>query len=137
MSQNGYFSALMQGIITQKVNSTSTATTTSGTDAVLLTITPTIAGSYIAVFVGTIQQANAGQSVTTSFYNNGVQDTATVIDAAPFAGGTLTSGSASVPWVTIGGPYTVNGSQAIALEWHVSGGTGTAQQRQLYVIKVG
>ncbi len=134
----GYAAFLSQGIYTVTAKSTSTVTNTSGTDSLLsgMTLTP-IAGTYLAVFVGTIQQANAGQSVTTSFYVNGTQDANSVVDAAPFAGGTLTAGSASVPWITMGGPYTVNGSQVIQLEWHVSGGTATAQQRQLFLIKTG
>ena len=136
MAQDGYFSLLQQGIVTQKVNSVTNTTTTSGTDSVLITITPSVAGSYLGVFVGTMMQNQAGQSITTSFYLNGVQDATTVVDAAPVAGGLL-SGSVSVPWLNIGGPYTLSTTGTLAIEWHVSGGTGTAQQRQLYIVKVG
>lgn len=124
-------------ITTTNATATSSATTTSGTDAVMtgMTLTP-IAGTYIAIFTGVIQQNSAGQSITISIYVGGTQDATSIMDSAPFAGGTLTSGSASVPFVTQG-VYTLNGSQAIAIEWHVSGGTGTVFQRKLTLIKIG
>ena len=124
-------------IQTSNATATSSATTTSGTDAVMtgMTLTP-IAGTYLAIFTGVIEQNSAGNSITISFYVGGVQDATSVMDAAPFAGGTLTSGSSSVPFVTHG-VYTVNGSQAIAIEWHVSGGTGTVFQRKLSLLKIG
>lgn len=128
--------ALISGINTSNVTSTTNATTTSGTDAVItgMTITP-VAGTYLAIFTGVIQQNSAGNSITISFYVGGTQDTSSIMDAAPFAGGTLTAGSASVPFVTHG-VYTVNGSQAIAVEWHVSGGTATIFQRKLTILRI-
>lgn len=124
-------------IQSSNVTATSTATTTSTSDVLMtsMTITP-IQGTYLAIFTGVIQQNIAGDSITISFYVNGVQDATSVMDAAPFAGGTLTAGQASVPFVTHG-VYTVTGSQAIAIEWHVSGGTGTVFQRKLSLIKIG
>lgn len=124
-------------ISSTNATATSSATTTSGTDALMtgMTLTP-IAGTYIAIWSGVVQQANAGQSVTLSIYVGGVQDATSVMDFAPFAGGTLTSGSASCCAITQG-VYTVNGSQAIAIEWHVSGGTGTVFQRKLTLVKIG
>lgn len=135
---NPYVTLLQQGIFTIKASSATTVTTTSATDAVLsgMTLTP-VAGSYLAIFVGSISENTGGNVVTTSFYINGVQDAASIMPAAPFAGGALAAGSSSISWVTMGGPYTVNGSQAIALNWHVNGGTSTALNRQLFLIKTG
>lgn len=132
-----YISISTPPIQNSNVTATSSATTTSGTDAVMtgMTLTP-IAGTYLAIFTGVIQQNVAGDSITISFYVGGVQDSTSIMDAAPFAGGALTAGQASVPFVTHG-IYTVNGSQAIAIEWHVSGGTGTVSQRKLSLVKIG
>lgn len=119
------------------VTATSNATTTSGTDAVMTGMTTTpIAGTYFVIFTGVIQMNISGDSITISIYVGGTQDATSIMDAAPFAGGTLTAGQASVPFVTHG-VYTVNGAQAIALEWHVSGGTGTVFQRKMTVVKIG
>jgi hypothetical protein len=132
-----YINIATPPIQSSNVTATSSATTTSGTDAVMtgMTITP-IQGTYIAIFTGVIQQNTAGDSITISFYVGGTQDATSIMDFAPFCGGTLTSGSASCCAVTQG-VYTVNGSQAIAIEWHVSGGTGTVFQRKLTVVKIG
>lgn len=118
------------------VSSVTNATTTSGTDAVMtgMTVTP-VAGTYFCIFTGVIQQNIAGNTITISFYVGGTQDTSSVMTAAPFAGGTLTAGQASVPFVTHG-VYTVTGSQAIAIEWHVNGGTGTVFQRKMTLMRI-
>lgn len=120
-----------------QITATSNATTTSGSDVLMtgMTVTP-IAGTYLVMFSAVVQQAGAGQSVTLSIYNNGVQDTPSVRDFAPFDGGTLSAGSASCVAATQG-VYTVNGSQTIAIQWHVSGSTATVFQRNLTLIKIG
>lgn len=119
------------------VTSSTTITQTSGTDALMagMTITP-IAGTYLALFTAYINQNGAGQSAQTSFYIGGTQDASSVVDPAPFAGGTLTTGSASVPFFNMG-VYTVTGTQTIEVRWRVSGGTGTAQTRKLQLVRVG
>lgn len=120
-----------------EVTSTSNATTTSGTDALMtgMTITP-IQGIYLVMFSAVIQSSGAGQGVTVSLYVGGAQDTSSLRDAAPFDGGTLSATQASCGIMTHG-VYTVSGSQAITVEWHVSGGTATVFQRKLSVIKIG
>jgi hypothetical protein len=124
-------------IQTTEVTSTTNATTTSGTDALMtgMTITP-IQGTYLVMFSSVVQSSGAGQGVTVSLYVGGTQDATSVRDAAPFDGGTLSATQASCGIMTHG-IYTVNGSQAIAVEWHVSGGTATVFQRKLSVIKIG
>lgn len=124
-------------IQTTEITSTSNATTTSGTDALMTGMTTTpVAGTYLVIFSAVVQQAGAGQSVTVSIYNGGVQDTASVRTFAPFDGGSLSAGNASCCCATQG-VYTVNGSQVIQIEWHVSGSTGTVFQRNMTLIKIG
>lgn len=119
-----------------RVTSSGNVTTTSGTDAVMsgMTVTP-IAGTYFVIFTGAIQMNIAGDFVSVSIHSGGVQDTSSIVRAAPFAGGTLTSGQASVPWTTQG-VYTVDGTQAIAVEWSVSGGTGTSFERNMTLLRI-
>lgn len=125
------------GITTVVLNATGNVTTTSGTDAVLsgMTTTP-VAGTYWCIFTGSMQQNLAGDFLSVSFYIGGTQDANSIIRTAPFAGGALTAGQGSVPYVTQG-VYTVNGSQAIAVEWNVSGGTGTSFIRKLVCLRIG
>lgn len=136
MSTN-YITISTPPIQNANVTATSNATTTSTSDVLMtgMTVTP-MAGTYLVVFTGVIQQNSAGNSATISIYSGGVQDTTSIMDFAPFAGGTLTSGSASCCAVTHG-VYTVNGSQALSVEWHVSAGTGTVFQRKFSYVKIG
>lgn len=134
---SSYVSISSPPILTTGVSSVSTATTTSGTDAVMTGMTQTpIVGTYLAIFTGVIQQNIAGDSVTISFYVNGVQDTASIMDFAPFDGGALSATQASCCAVTHG-IYTVAGGQAIEIRWHVSGGTASAFQRKFTLIRIG
>lgn len=132
-----YISISTPPIQTTQITATATATTTSTSDVLMtgMTVTP-IAGTYFVMFTGVVQQAGAGQSATVSIYNAGVQDTASVRDFAPFDGGTLSAGNASCVCATQG-VYTVNGSQVIQIEWHVSGSTGSVFQRNLTLLKIG
>lgn len=134
-------SSIFQNIATPpiqsaRVLSTGNATTTSGTDAVMTGMTTTpIQGTYFVIFTGPIQMNIAGDFVSVSIYSGGTQDVDSVVRAAPFAGGTLTAGQASVPWVTQG-VYTVNGSQAIEVRWSVSGGTATSFLRNMTLLRI-
>jgi hypothetical protein len=132
-----YVSISTPPIQTTQITSTSNATTTSTTDVLMtgMTVTP-IAGTYLVIFSAVVQQAGAGQSVTVSIYSNAVQDTASIRDFAPFDGGTLSALSASCCCATQG-IYTVNGSQVIQIEWHVSGSAGTVFQRNMTLLKIG
>lgn len=134
---SGYINISTPPISTLEATSTTNATTTSGTDALMtgMTLTP-IAGTYMAIFSSVVQSSGAGQGVTVSIYSGGTQDATSIRDAAPFDGGTLSSTQASCGIMTHG-IYTVNGSQAITIEWHVSGGTATVFQRKLSLIKIG
>lgn len=124
-------------IATTQITATANATTTSTSDVLMtgMTVTP-IQGTYFVMFSAAVQQNSAGNSVTLSIYVNGIQDAPSIRDAAPFDGGTLSSGTASCVFTTQG-VYTVTGSQAIAIEWHVSAGTGTVFQRNMTLLKIG
>lgn len=133
----GYATIATPPIQTTQITATSSATMTSGTDALMtgMTVTP-IAGTYFVIFSGVVQQAGAGQSITLSIYSGGTQDAASIRDFAPFDGGTLSATTASCCAATQG-VYTVNGSQVIQIEWHVSGSTATVFQRNLTLLKIG
>jgi len=134
---NPYLDISTPPIQATQVTSTTNATTTSTSDVLMTSMTTTpIAGTYFVIFTGVVQQAGAGQSVTVSIYVNGVIDSASVVDFAPFDGGTLSATSASCVCTTQG-VYTVNGSQSIAIQWHVSGSTATVFQRKMTLLKIG
>lgn len=124
-------------ISTSEAVATATATTTSGTDALMtgMTLTP-IAGTYLVLFDSVVQSASAGNSVTISIYVGGVQDANSVRSPSPFDGGTLSATNASCG-VSSHGTYTVNGSQAIEIQWHRAAGTASVFQRKLTAMKIG
>lgn len=135
MSQ--YIAISTPPIQTTQITSTSNATTTSTSDVLMTTMTATpIAGTYLVMFSAVVQQNAAGDSATISIYVNGTQDANSVRDFAPFDGGALSAGQASCV-ASVQGVYTVNGSQSIAIQWHVSGGTGTVFQRNMTLLKIG
>lgn len=132
-----YGGIAVQGIYTLSVSSTSTATTLSATPALLtgMTVTP-IAGTYQVFFDTSAQTTTGGNSITFEIYNNGsaianssrtIQfPTATLIDSGyPFFCGSQANA------------VTVNGSQAITVEWSTNGGTATCLNRTLTVMKIG
>lgn len=122
--------------IFQEVSATSSATAGTGADAVLtgMTITP-VAGTYMAWFSCDLNSGSAGAVLSLSIYVGGTQKSDSLRKVMPFAGGTLTSGSQRVG-VATNGLVTVNGSQAITIEWSASSGTVTAAARTLNILKV-
>lgn len=132
-----YISISSPPIQSTQITASGNATTTSTSDVLMtgMTVTP-IAGTYFVIFTATVQQNTAGGSVTVSIYDNGVQDSFSIQDFAPFDGGALSATQASCVCTTQG-VYTVNGSQVIQVEWHVSNGTGTVFQRKMTLMKIG
>lgn len=137
MASSQYGSIAVQGIYTLSASSTSNATTTSATQALLtgMTVTP-IAGTYQVFFDTSAQSTTGGNSITFQIYNNGAAianssrtiqfPTATLIDSGyPFSCATQANG------------VTVNGAQAITVEWSTNGGTATCLNRTLTVMKIG
>ncbi len=136
MSQSAYGSISAQGLYNQEVSFTSTITTTSTSDVLLtgMTITPP-AGTYLVLFSTWLTQSTGNDVVTMSIYAGGSQIAASVRSAIPFVGA-LSAVTQDMPLST-NGIITVNGSQAIAINWHVNGGTGSAHTGTLDVLKVG
>lgn len=144
-STNGFTSTDVQAAIEEaahnlaelEASATATATTSSGTDAILtsMTLTP-IAGTYMVWFSCDVTSPTAGAAISFSIYVGGVQKADSLRKIIPFSGGTLTSGNARAVAAT-NGVVTVNGSQAITIEWSTSAGTMTAGARTLNTLRVG
>lgn len=126
---------LISGLSVIEVSDTSNATTTSGTDALLTTMTITASpGTYLLMFNTSITSNNAGAAITVSMYNNGVQDASTVMKIAPFDGGTLSATTARGA-VGITRSVTVT-TGAVQIRWSTSGGTATCGPRVLSMLRV-
>jgi len=115
------------------VSATATATITSGltTDTLVtaMSITPA-AGTYVVRFSGSVSNSNNGKDIFVSIYSGGVQNAAS---ERRYHRGNLTI---TCPFAC-DAVVTVNGSQAIAGYWRMSGGTGTMYQRTMIVLRVG
>lgn len=127
---------LASGLSVIEVSDTANATTTSGTDALLTTmsITPS-AGKYLIWFATTITSNNAGAAITVSLYNNGTQDPSTVMKISPFDGGALSATDARGA-VMICKSITV-AAGAVQIRWSTSGGTATCGPRVFDMLRVG
>lgn len=133
-SQYGAIS--QQGLYNTEVAFSSNITTTSTTDVVItgMTITPP-AGTYMAVFGTWFTHSNGNATVNLSVYAGGVQSTGSIRVVMPFSG-SLGAANNGMPSGT-NAIVTVNGSQAIAIEWHTSTGTATAHNGTMDIIKIG
>lgn len=133
-SQYGFIS--QQGLYNSEVSFSSNITVTSTTDILLtgMTITPP-AGVYLVIFSTWLTHSNGNDTITMSIYVGGVQKTDSIRLAIPFVGA-LSAITQDMP-LTTNGIVTVNGSQAITIEWHTNGGTGTAHNGTLNILKVG
>lgn len=127
--------AIANGLMLYTVSSTSSTTTTSGSDVALnsMTITP-IAGTYYVIFDTTVQSTTGGNSINISIYVGGSQITNSS-RVVQFPTATLIDSGYPFTMFTQAPAITVNGSQAIAIEWHTSGGTATCLNRTLTCIK--
>lgn len=127
---------LVSGLSVIEVSDTANATTTSGTDALLTTMTITASpGTYLLLFSTSITSNNAGAAITVSLYNNGVQDASTIMKIAPFDGGTLSATTAR-GCVAINRTVTVT-TGATQIRWSTSGGTATCGPRVLSMLRIG
>jgi hypothetical protein len=126
----------VQGLYNQEASFTSTITTTSTTDVVMtgMTITPP-AGTYFVDFGTWMTNTTGNQTATISIYSGGVQKASSVTTIIPFSGaiGSVNDGVA----VSTNGIVTVNGTQAIAIEWHTAGGTASAHNGTMDIMKIG
>lgn len=133
-SQYGHIA--VQGVYNSEVSFTSVITTTSTTDVLMtgMTITPP-AGTYLVIFSTWLTHSNGNAPITMSLYFGGVQKADSIRVAIPFVGA-LSAITQDMP-LTINGITTVNGSQALTIEWHTSTGTATAHTGTFNILKVG
>lgn len=131
-----YGSIAVQGLYNNEISFTSTITTTSTTDVVLtgMTITPP-AGIYFVSFSTWMTNTTGNQTATVSIYAGGSQKASSAMTIIPFSGavGSINGGVS----VATNGIVTVNGAQAIAIEWHTAGGTASAHNGTFDIIKIG
>lgn len=126
---------LASGLSVTEVSDTSSATTTSGTDALLTTMTITAtAGTYLLFFSTTITSNDAGGVISCSVYNNGVQDPVTLMKISPFDGGALSATTARGS-VVIQRVVTVT-TGAMQIRWSTSGGTATCGPRIMSMLRI-
>lgn len=138
MSSPIYTITNASAITTQTVSDASTATlATATTDALLtsMTLTPAV-GTYVVMFNADCTSATAGAAVSFSVYVGGVQNANSLRKIIPFSGGTLTTGNARGSISTLA-QVTVNGSQAITIEWSTSTAPVSCGPRTLLLLKVG
>lgn len=130
-----YGSISVQGLFNTETAFSSNITTTSGTDVVMTGMTSTPpAGIYLVIFSTWLTHSNGNATVTISIYAGGAQNTGTLRTTTPFEGaiGSANNGKST----GTNGIVTVNGSQAISLEWHTSIGTATAHNGTFDLIKI-
>lgn len=119
-----------------EASATGSITAGTGADTLMtgMTLTPPI-GTYMVWFSCDINAPNAGSVMSISIYVGGVQKADSLRKIEPFAGGTLTTGSAR-GGISTNGLVIVNGSQAIEIRWAASVGTMTAAGRTLNIVSI-
>lgn len=130
-----YLEVFTQGLLSAEVSGTANTTTTSTTDVVFTGATNTPpAGTYLVIYSTWLTHGTGNATITMSMYNNAVQKADSVRTIIPFVGA-LSAVTQDIP-VTLNGLLTVNGAQAIDIRWRTSGGTATAHQWTLNLIKL-
>lgn len=126
----------ISSLISNEITSVTPVNTTSGTDAVMTSMTTTpAAGTYLVLFNTDINSTNAGAAISFSYYLAGSQIAATLRKIIPFDGGAL-SATAARGLASLQSIITVNGSQVVDVRWSTSGGTATAANRSLITLRV-
>jgi hypothetical protein len=123
------------GITNVETAFSSTITTTSATDVVMTGMTTTpAAGTYLVVFSSWFTHSNGNATVTFSIYAGASQSAGSIRTTTPFEGsiGSANNGKEAGTNAIV----TVNGSQAIALEWHTSAATATAHDGTMDVVRL-
>lgn len=120
-----------------EVSATATATVNSSTDALItgMTFTPSVTGTYLILFSCDINSGTAGAAISVSYYFNGAQAANSLRKIIPFAGGTLTTGSARA-CVSINDINACTAGQAVEVRWSISSGSATTASRTLDVIRL-
>lgn len=127
---------LVSGTSNTEVSATASTNAGTGADTLMsgMTITP-VSGTYLVFFSCDINSNTAGAAISVSIYVAGSQKADSLRKVIPFAGGTLTSGSARA-MASTNGVVTVNGSQAIEIRWSASSGTNSAAARTMNILRV-
>lgn len=127
---------LAQGLTNAEATATANATTTSGTDVVMttMTLTATLAGTYLVMFSGWFTHGTGNATVTISIYVNAVQKTDSVRTFLPFTG--AVGGSNGGYSSAVQGIVSLGAGQAADIRWQTSAGTATARQRTLSLVRL-
>lgn len=138
MSQNGYFSSFSNGPYTLSASTSGNVTSSSATYANIsgMTLTPP-AGTYLIIFSGNTSATNTGNGETGTFQLavGGTQvsnSRMTVTDVYALLGTNTVAGGN-----TLSSVVTVNGSQAVTVQFAASTGTIQVNERNLIAIMVG
>jgi hypothetical protein len=126
---------LISGITNIETSFSANITTTSASDVVMTGMTTTpAAGTYQVIFSSWFTHSNGNATVTLSIYAGVTQSTGSIRTFVPFTGaiGGANNGATGGTNAIV----TVNGSQAIALEWHTSTGTATAHNGTMDVVRL-
>lgn len=128
-------SQLASGLSAIEVSDTANATTTSGTPAVLTTMTITATpGTYLVWFSASTTSNGTNCTQTFGLYNNGSLKADSARTIQPYDGGTLAAATA-VGSVAINAIVTVIAG-AVDIRWSTAGGTATCHQRTLNMLRV-
>lgn len=123
------------GITNSEVAFSSNITTTSASDVLLtgMSITPSLAGTYLVMFSTWLTQSTGNDIVTMSIYVNGVQNSGSIRSAIPFVGA-LSAVTQDMPLATQAIVTYTTGT--IQIDWHVNAGTGTAHNGTLDIMRL-
>lgn len=116
------------------VFASASTTTLSTVDSVLnsMTITP-VAGTYMVLVSGVFSSSSSNSIILLSVYGAATQIAASIRSCVPRV-------SAAALTLTMGthAQVTVNGSQAITAQWHITGGgTATCTNRSMDIFRIG
>lgn len=116
---------------TSAATATADTTTTSATDVLVsgMTLTPA-AGTYLVWFTGSVDHSSSNDSIETSIYAGGVQNSAS---ERRFTRGLFSNVTTPFSSVAI---VTVNGAQAIEGRWRTTAATATMHERTLAILRV-
>lgn len=130
----------VRSLINAEAAGTSTISTSSTTDvqATGMSLTEGTdfdgAGTYLAIFTGSVQHSAANSTIFTSIHVAGTQQAKTERrwGSGGFFAGTNIGGS-----FVSAGLISVTAGQAVTGEWRTSGATATMYQRSLVLVKLG
>lgn len=131
-----YGSISVQGLYNIETNFSSNITNASTSNVVMTGMTSTPpAGTYLVIFSSWFTHSNGNATVTLSIFVGGSQNTGSIRTFIPFTG--AVGGANNGAMAGTNAIVTVNGAQAVALEWLTSTGTATAHNGTFDLIRIG